>query len=34
MLWKRRKTKCRIFIEGENQKRANGGRKAEKSNMN
>jgi hypothetical protein len=33
MLWKRRKIKWRFFGEGENQKNANGGRKAEKSNM-
>jgi hypothetical protein len=33
MLWKRRKIKWQIFGEGENQKNANGGGKAEKSNM-
>jgi hypothetical protein len=33
MLWKRRKIKWQIFGEGENKKNANGGGKAEKSNM-
>jgi hypothetical protein len=33
MLWKRRKIKWWIFGEGEKLRNANGGRKAEKTNM-